>query len=39
MQDVDYDVLNLTLHIQTSRRRVLLIYHIQFQYLQYGLIK
>jgi len=39
MQDVDFDVLNLTLHIQTSKLTVLLTYHIQFQRLQYGLIK
>jgi len=39
MQDVDFDALNLTLHIQTSKLRVLLAYHIQFKCLQYGLTK
>ena len=39
MQDVDFDVLNLTPRIQSSKLRVLLAYHIQFQRLQYGLIK
>lgn len=39
MQDVDFDVLNLTLYIQTSKLRVLLAYHIQFQRFKYRFIK